>query len=235
MFSVLLLVIAAGGIAVGVAGLPAWQRSQSNLLLFCLLALGAVAAESLLAGLGRWLGPGPQLRGLYALPALVATFAWPLSLFTLATLSRRLGSGWARIDWGHGAVCLFAVALLVYGLQGLFGLQALGAACWQDVVWYLREVPAALACPGETPAQAATGRFPVVAGVLAGWLVLGVDLWRRERWPWLCLALLAGAILLLLPPAWGPLPRYLGLSLSFGAIAREVTRRSAALAPQAAA
>ena len=36
--------------------------------------------------------------------------------------------------------------MLLYGLYGLGSLRAMAPACWQDVVWYLRAVPRALAC-----------------------------------------------------------------------------------------
>ena len=219
MYSILLLLLAAVAAAVAARGVLAWRQSGSTLLLFCVAALAAVVLEILAAGLGRWLGAGRQLRGLYAFPLLIGTFALPLSLFTLATLSRRLGYAWARIDWGHGAVCLFAVALLIYSLPDILKLGLLFPACWQDVVWYARAVPAVLACPGEpTPGGAAAQPVVLVAVVLA-YLALGVGLWRAQRWPWLLPPTLAGGVLMLAPATWGPVPYLLGKALCFGAIA----------------
>ena len=59
-------------------------------------------------------GKAKLKRGRYAplLVWVVGIFAFPLTLFTHATLSRRIGFAWARIDWGHGTLCLIAVALL---------------------------------------------------------------------------------------------------------------------------
>lgn len=230
MYSILLLLVAAAGAIVALRGLPAWLRARSNLLLFGLLALAAATLETLLAGLGRWLGAGPKLLELYALPILLGTAAWPLSLFTMATLSRRLGHGWARIDWGHGAVCLFASALLAYGLSGIFSLRALQPACWQDVVWYLREVPPALACGVGPVAAMGTGPLHLVLpSVLVGWLGFGVALWRYEHRFGLLAAMAVGVVLLLAPAAWGPLPYYLGLVLCFAAVVVETGRHAGVL------
>lgn len=230
MYSILLLLIAAAGAGVALRGLLAWQGSRSTLLLFCLASLVAAVLETLIAGLGHWVGAGRQLLDLYALPILVATFAWPLSLFTLATLSRRLGFAWARIDWGHGAVCLLAVALLLYSLPNVLKLRSLYPACWQDVVWYQRAVPAELACRGETPPVTAAGAPLVLAAVLIAYSGLGVGLWRQQRWPWLLVAMGTGMACMLLPAGWGPVPWYLGLILCFSAIAWETVRDAALLA-----
>lgn len=221
MYSALVLAMAAAAGAVLVSAVPAWWRTRSNLVLFNLAALAAVVLTLTLAGLGRWIGAGDTLRDLHALPAIVAAVAWPLSLFTCATLARRLGHAWARIDWGHGAVCLAASALLLYGLWGLGALKAMAPACWQDLVWYLRAVPRALACGPESIGGSAP---PVLlAAVLAGYLVLGVGLWRVQHRPGLALAIIAGTVLLLLPAGWGPLPGFLGLAIAFSAIARAAT------------
>lgn len=230
MYSVFLLLVAAAGAGVALRGLLAWQRSRSTLLLFCLAGLVAVVLETLFAGLGCWVGAGRQLRDLYALPILVATFAWPLSLFTLATLSRRLGFAWARIDWGHGAVCLIAVALLLYSLPNVLKLRLLYPACWQDVLWYLRAVPAALACPGETLPLTAAEPPLVLAAVLVAYFGLGAGLWRQQRWPWLLIPMATGMVCMLMPAGWGPVPWYLGLTLCFSAIAGETVRHGALLA-----
>lgn len=226
MYSVLLIVVAIAGGAVALYAGLAWSATRSTLLLFCVASLGAVVLETLCAGAGNRLGAGPDLLALYTLPKLVAAFAWPLSLYTMATLARRLGHGWARIDWGHGAVCLFAAALLVYGLVDLWRWRALQPACWQDVLWYARSVPPALSCGGAEPSSAAgPGVDVVLLAVLAGWVALGAGIWRQERRAGLLGAVLAGAVLLLLPAGLGPLARYLGLTLAFAGIALEARRQ----------
>ncbi len=226
MYSILLILVAVAGAGVVLYGAWVWSRTRSTLLLFCLASLLAAVLEALWGGIGHRLGPGRQLLDLYALPLLLATFAWPLSLYTMATLSRRLGHPWARIDWGHGAVCLLAAALLVYGLPGLLRLQALVPGCWEEIVWYARSVPAALACPGSDAGAATAAGFPLVLTcVLAGWGALGFEIWRHERQPWLLAAVLAGSGLLLLPAGWGPVPGAVGLALTFTAVVAEVVRR----------
>jgi hypothetical protein len=228
MYSVLVLAMAAA--AAGVLGWSAlaWLRLRGNLVLFNVAALGAVVLALGLAGAGRWIGAGAQLRDLHALPALVAAVAWPLSLFTFATLARRLGHRWARIDWGHGAVCLGASALLAWSLYGLGSLKAMAPACWRDVLWYLPAVPRPWACGPESIGGSAP---PIVlAAVLAAYLALVVGLWRRQGEPGLAALMAAGIALQLLPAAVGPLPGFLGLALCFGGIARVAVRHAALFA-----
>ena len=230
MYSTLLLVIAAANLGVTLWGLLAGQRLHSKLVLFNAAALGAAGLTALLAGIGHWIGAGDQLRDCYALPMLISMAAMPLTLYTFATISRRLGFAWARIDWGHGAVCLYAAALLLYSLRRIFSLKLIYPACWQDVVWYQPSVPPGLACGG--PATGATAVFPLVlASVLVAYLGLGAGLWLRQRWPWLLAAMGIGIILLLAPAAWGPLPYFLGTSLCFCAMVIVAERHAAAPIP----
>ncbi len=216
MHSALLLLIAAAALAVSCWGLLAGRRLGSKLVLFNVAALVAAGLTALLAGIGRWLGAGDALRDLYALPILISMVALPLTLYTFATICRRLGFFWARPDWGHGAVCLYAAALLVYSLRGIFALKLIYPACWRDVLWYQASVPVALACDGVA---AGTQPVPVVlSSVLIAWLVLGAGLAWRDRRPRLLAALSAGIALMVVPVAWGPLPYLLGINLCFGAM-----------------
>lgn len=232
MYSGSLLLLAAIGVVSWLRGLLEWQRHRSTLLAFCLAAFAAVLIETLLAGAGRWLGPGDALRDLYALPLLIGIFSVPLTLFAFATASRRLGFAWARLDWGHGGACLFATALLLYNLREVLALKQIFPACWQDVVWYLRAVPEGLACAGIPPPGTRPG-FPVVlAVVLAAWAGLGAGLWWRRREPWLALAMAAGVALALVPWEFGPLPGLSGRLLCFGAIARAAARHATAPAAE---
>lgn len=227
MYSAFILFIAVVNLSVMLWGLLAGQRLHSKLVLFNAAALGAAGLTALLAGIGHWIGAGDQLRDLYALPMLISMAALPLTLYTFATISRRLGFAWARIDWGHGAVCLYAAALLLYSLRGIFALKLIYAACWQDVVWYQSSVPPGLAC--ESTAVSAPAGFPLVlASVLAAYIGLGAGLWLRQRWPWLLAAMGTGIILLLTPTAFGPLPYFVGTSLCFCAMVIVAEQHTAA-------
>lgn len=233
MFSLLILAMAAAGFAACLRLFGHWRRTRSGILLFNVLVLAAAVLHALIAGAGHWLGPGSQLRALYSLPLLVATVALPASLFTFATVSRGSGFAWARIDWGHGSVCLFAVALLVYGLWGLLRGAALAPACWQDVVWYLPSVPPPLFCPGEAPAPLLAPRLPVVpVVVLVAYLGLGAGLWHRQGWPWLLVGMGTGILLLLAPLTWGPLPRFAGELLCAGVMALAAARYALSQPPR---
>jgi hypothetical protein len=220
--SVALLVVAAAGLAVALRSLLVWQRRPSNLLLFCVLALGAVSLATLLAGFGHFLGAGDQLRDLHALPLLLGTFTLPLTLFSLATLSRRIGFAWARPDWGHGALCLVAVALLVIGLPQLLALRKLGAACWRDALWYQTSVPPELQCAGQTYTTTSGGTPWGLLVVVAAYAGLALGLRQRHRG--FMVSMMVAVLLLLLPASWGPLPWFLGQTLALAGAAWVTTR-----------
>ncbi len=235
MFSLLILGMAA---AAGVAGLWAflqWRQTRSLLLLFNLLVLGAAVLHALIAGAGRWSGPGQELRGYYVLPLLLAIAALPASLFSFAGISRASGFAWARIDWGHGIVDIIAVGLLIYSLSGIFAVQTLAPACWADVVWYLPSVPPPLYCPGHAPEIVMPPRIhwvPVV--VLAAYFSLGAGLWWRQGWPWLLVGMGLGIVLLLTPLTWGPVPRFAGELICAVAITLVAVRHARSQPPRPA-
>lgn len=226
MYSVLLLILAAVNLAVTLWVFRRWRQTGSGLILFVLLPLAAAPYETLVAGLGRFIGVGDPLRDLAGFPILWWTLTLPLALFTFATLCRRLGFWWARIDWGHGLVCIGAVILLLWELQRVFGMKRIWPACWQDVVHYVPVVPAGQLCagaplPGDSPA--ATWLAPWI--VFGAFAAAGAGLAVTRRWPWLALGTGLGLALQLLPPAGaGPLPAYLGRSLCLWAMAAAAVR-----------
>lgn len=231
MYSALLLLAALLAVPLVVGGFLAWRRQRSVILLFPLLALVGAVLGAGLAGMGRWLGPGEQLRDLHAFPALVGIFVVPMTLFTFATLARRAGFPWARVDWGHGAVCILAVVLLLAGLPGILGLKLYQPACWHDVVWYLPAMSTVLSCGADAGlhdgvADVAAAGLPALAMqltrilVMLAWLGLGVGIWRRLRWPWLLAGMAPGALLSLLPWSAGPLPALVGPLVAYGTMVR---------------
>lgn len=182
MYSPLLLLLAGASLAVTLWAFRQWQLSRSAMILFVLLPLAALPVELLFAGLGE------QNR---ALPLIWARISLPLSLFALATLCRRVGFAWAKIDWGHGAMCILAVLMLIYELIGLPRIGTQPAAI-SIVAWL----------------------------VFAIYLACGVGLWRAQGWPWLLAGMLPGVLLLLLPlSVAGPLPAGLGKLLVYSAMA----------------
>ena len=165
-------------------------QSRSAMILFVLLPLAALPIELLAAGLRLWSGADESARGLGTLALKWAHITLPLSLFSLATLCRRVGFAWAKIDWGHGALCILAVLMLIYQLPGVLKV-------------------------GVQPAA-----VPVVSWlVFAMYLACGAGLWLRQRWLWLLAGMLPGVLLLLVPPGVaGPLPLYLGKLLILAAM-----------------
>jgi hypothetical protein len=226
MYSLLLLALGAAGLALALWTLRRWQETRSGLILFALLPLVPAPYEAIVAGLGRFIGPSDQLRDLAGLPIIWWSLTLPLSLFTFATLWRRLRFWLARIDWSHGTVCIGAVVLLLWELQRVFGTKRIWPACWQDVVHYVPAVPAGQLCAGATP----PGESPAATWVSL-WIVfgafaaLGVGLAVTRRWPWLAVGVGMALALLLLPPAIvGPVPGYVGRSLGLAAMAIAAVR-----------
>jgi hypothetical protein len=208
MYSWVLIATAVAGFAVAVRVLLIWQRQPSNLLLFTVIALVAACGSAVLAGLGatEW----------WAVPVLIGIFAFPLTLFTHATLSRRIGFAWARIDWGHGTLCLIAVALLLNGLREVPALRLLEPACWQDVVWYQHAVPAAFRCTGAEPAAAVSLPPLSLLAALGVWAGLGLGLRRQQ--PAFAAAMALALVLVAIAPIAGPLPWFVGQVVGFSAI-----------------
>jgi hypothetical protein len=204
MYSVLLLLLAVAALGSTLWTFHHWRVTRSALILFVLLPMPALPYELFVAGFGRWLGPGQTLLELSGLPIFWWTLTMPLALFSFATLCRRVGFSWARIDWGHGAVCIAAVVLLLWKLPTIFTIKQLHLAAWEDIVRY---VPAA-----ELPLS--------LWLVFTAFLLAGLGLWRREGWPWLALAVAVALALLALPAAvTGPVPAYAGKVLGFIGIA----------------
>lgn len=189
MYSLLVLLLAGAGLVVAVRAFLQWQSTRSAMILFVLLPLAALSVELLITGLGDWLGAGRSVSGLTAIPLLVTQITVPLSLFSLATLCRRVGFAWAKIDWGHGAVCILAVLLLI----------------WQ--------LPGALRTTGAPPAAISVVDWLVFVMYLA----CGLGLWRGRRWPWLLAGMVTGMVLLPLSVA-SPLPAWLGRLLILSAM-----------------
>ena len=190
MYSLLVLLLAGAGLVVAVWAFLQWQLTRSAMILFVLLPLAALSIELLITGLGHWLGTGRSFRGLLAIPLLVTQITVPLSLFSLATLCRRAGFAWAKIDWGHGAVCILAVLLLIWQLPGALKTTGAQPAAISFVDWL----------------------------VFVMYLACGLGLWRVQRWPWLLAGMVTGLVLLPLSVA-NPLPVWLGRLLILSAMA----------------
>jgi hypothetical protein len=226
MYSLLLLALGVALLALTAWTWWQWRTTGAGIVLFVLLPLAGSAWEALVAGSGRFTGPGDGLRDSAGLTVLWWSFTLPLALFTFATVSRRLRFAWARIDWGHGLVCIGAVVLLFAELPRMFGSKRIWPVCWQDVVAYAPVVPPGQLCagaplPGESPA--ATWLAPWI--VFGAFAALGVGLAVTRRWPWLAVGTGAGLALLALPPAWvGPVPAIAGRGLALAAMALAAVR-----------
>jgi hypothetical protein len=217
----MLLVLTVANLGVLLWTFRQWQLTRSALMFFVLLPLAALPYDSLIAGLGRWIGIGDTLRDLSGVPLAWWYLTLPLSLFAFATLCRRVGFAWARIDWGHGAVCIAAVLMVVYQMPRILTIKALYPACWQDTLRYVPSVLRAEACD----AGQAGIHVPSVPSYVP-WIVFGlfaaggIGLWRRKGWPWLAAGMLPGLALMLLPgSSVGPVPAFFGKALVFWSMA----------------
>lgn len=189
MYSLLVLLLAGAGLVVTLWAFLQWQSTRSAMILFVLLPMAALSVELLVTGFAHWLGASRPVDGLKAIPLLITQITVPLSLFSLATLCRRAGFAWAKIDWGHGAVCILAVLLLIWQLPGALRITGAQPAAISAVDWL----------------------------VFAIYMACGLGLWRGQRWPWLLAGMVTGMVLLPLSVA-SPLPAWLGRLLILSAM-----------------
>ncbi|MCC5795083.1 MAG: hypothetical protein JJT85_10185 [Chromatiales bacterium] len=221
MYSAVILLLALANAAVLALVFREWWRQRSTLLLILQLALAGLVLDTAVVGSGALLGPGEPLATLSVLRFFWLYMSMPLLLIVFASMARSAGlPGFSR-DWLHGAFCLAAVGGLVWALTLSSRLARIYPACWQDSFRYVLSVrPDQVCFPGQEGVGlgAPFPWFAVIAFLL--FLLLGLALWWRQRWPWLALGIVAGIGISQVPAAVaGPLAGYAGEALCLWAVA----------------
>jgi hypothetical protein len=157
----------------------------------------------------------------------------PLIMIVAAALARLAGFRFAQPRWFVGGVCVAATAFAVADWQHIVVWPTLYPACWADTLRYVPSVLEAQACTPGQPGIGLAGAFPLAAAVaLPALLVLGVAIGVRTRWWWLLAGMVAGLVLLGLPPSRvGPIPGFVGDAINLLALVATAVR----FAPRAAA
>ncbi len=195
-------------------------RNRDRVVYLTLLMVIALPYDTGIVMLGSTIGEGDLLLTLSA-PRLNWFYLTAPALPLIAIgIARRAGFGWAEANWLLYVFGAVALGFIVFDAARIFQIPTLYPACFEDVLRYVSSVNPDQACsPGQAGID--VGRSPPwsgFAGILV-MLVVGGLLWWKQRWPWLCVGILAGFVVLSLPNTpIGPLNTFYGDFLTMGSI-----------------
>lgn len=220
MYSLLMLPLVAGNLALLAWVLRCWARSRDPLWLVLLVPLVMLPYDTALVALGGTLGIGDTLR-ILSIPRVNWFYlSLPLLIIVSGGVARRAGLAWPSRRWVMGGLCGVATLLVLLDWRRIVTVPDLYPACYGDMVRYVTAVPEAQRCLAE---QGGVGLPPDIpwGGALTLLVVLGTGValaWRR-RWPWLLVGNLLSGVMLQLPhTVVGPYGIFLGDFLSMGAM-----------------
>lgn len=212
MYSALMFLLSAADAALLIYTVREWRRQRLAVLGLLAFLVLALPYDTALVGAGRFIGISPGLEVASGPRFMLFHLSVPLLVIVAGSLARLAG---VRVLQGKAAmagVCLVATALAVADYEHIVFFPSLFPACWADTLRYVPSVLEAQACTPDQPGIGLPGAFPLAAAVsLPLLLVLGAWLAWRRRWPWLVVGMVAGFVLLGLPPAAvGPIPGFVG-------------------------
>ena len=176
MSNILYPVYTAAHLALAAWGALLWRRTRRiGTLLIVLVALG-VAYDNLILSLGNVLGVGPLLLGLSIPRFVLHQLILPWLIYAAYEQARVAGHQWA-VHRASGWIALAATLVVVaFGVLTRVIPLELEAAVMDGVTRYV-----AVGTVGP----------PLVSILSIGFVgVVGLLLWRRNRWPWEFLATL---------------------------------------------
>jgi hypothetical protein len=166
-----------------------WQASsikKNNYALLLLLVLAGLFYDTLIIGIGSFIGEGSLLKALNAGRFYVHGLLTPTMMIFGFGVLRKAGVKWAQNKTTHIVVCIFATLLIVLGAYSDILRLDLHAKTVADILRYVNEggmkgppIPAIL-----------TIIFLIVAGI---------SLWRNTGWMWLAV----GAIVMFIAAGAG--------------------------------
>jgi len=226
MFSAAMFVLCALDLALLAWTFLRWRELRHPVLGLIVFLLLALPYDTALVGAGRWIGEGAFLERLSGPRFMLFSLSLPLTMVLAAGMARLAGIGWLQPRWVMGAVCLAASGFIVLDWRSILLFPQLYPACWQDTLRYVPSVLAEQACSAAQAGVGLPGRFPPAAALAVPMLFVSAALvWWRARWPWMLAGTLAGFAFLGLPPRLvGPIPGFLGDSLSMLALAVTAAR-----------
>jgi hypothetical protein len=221
-----MFVLAAADTALLAWTLRAWRRSREPVLGLLAFLVLALPYDTALVGAGSAIGISPGLALASGPRFMLFHLSVPLIMIVAAALARLAGFRFAQPRWFVGGVCVAATAFAVADWQHIVVWPTLYPACWADTVRYVPSVLASQACTPGQPGIGLPGAFPLAAAVaLPALLVLGVAIGVRAGWWWLLAGMLAGLVLLGLPPSRvGPIPGFVGDAINLLAMVATAVR-----------
>ena len=183
--SYLMLLLALALLALFVWAFSNWQKQRGNIaLLLITIMLSLQWVDSLIFGLGRWIGEGDLLELLSRLRTAWFFVTSPLLLLLSFFVLRNAEFAWLRSNILLAGLVAISVAYMV--IDGAAVLVAdFYPVCAADTLRYVMKVPPDQICPGDE-AVAVDGYFsPMLIASTAAVLLTGIILWIWRGWPWL--------------------------------------------------
>lgn len=162
-----------------------WRGSGRSGPFFLALVLFGLAYDSAIVALGRWLPAGPLLEALSWPRFILHQLILPWIIVSAFEQARAAGLGWAAQPWSARLAWGGAALVMVLGIL----TRLVGVGLRPEVIGGLtRYVAEGVSGP------------PLVSIVSVGFVgVVGLLLWRAQRWPWTALLVLAVFIVETLP------------------------------------
>ena len=166
-------------------GLRLWRQSGSIRLFLVLLPIIGLVYDNAVIALGSLPGPGELLQSLNVGRFLLHAIITPMLIMAALDMARRAGVGWASNQIVFALFGVFTVILI------LFGLSEMPRMVFEPVVYgsTLRYVDTAVAGPP----------LPSIITITLI-IIIGIFIWRKQRWPWL----FAGALIMFIGSAMPP-------------------------------
>lgn len=150
--------------------------------------------DSLLIGIGRYLGENELHIGLSWIRYTAHLLLLPAWTIAAGSIARRAELRFSKPKWVMAIFCIGATIFVIEGVLEIITLK-LYPACVKDTLRYVSYVSEAQACRPEMAGLGAKPSGPPLVATMPTFLflILGLILLIKDRWPWL----LAGSLVML--------------------------------------
>jgi len=150
-----------------------WQVSnkKNNYVLLLLFVLAGLFYDTLIIGMGRFVGEGNLLKTLNMGRFYVHAFLTPTMIIFGFGILRKAGVKWAQSRTAHIIICVFTTMLIALGTYSDIALLDLRIKIVADTLRYVNEG----GIKGPPLPAILTIIFLIVAGI---------SLWRNTGWKW---------------------------------------------------
>jgi len=169
-------------------GLKQWNSYRDVVFLLILAPVCLLWYDSLIIGIGSWIGEGSTLKTLSWPRYITHEILLPFWIIAAGALARRADFNWAKSKVVMALFCLVGTLGFAMGVMELLKIE-LFPACLKGTVRYVTYVSEAQACSvdmiGAGHAPSGPPIIPILSTVL--FLIIGLIMWAKRRWPWLLL------------------------------------------------